>query len=180
MERWSFDLNQIRKNWEKGSAVTPASGGAEPTPAAASVLAMLAELDDKNCPACGAELAIVEPTPETSPGSVTPGRSGSFDGLGSSRAAQPKFSRVAAPADPLPEAEALLARVRVLAHRQLAPQEQLLAHFFDETDGVLKQFSKKPAEGEKPPDKEKLREALDQRLGELEDMIALWNHRLPR
>jgi hypothetical protein len=142
------------------------------------MLALLAELDDKNCPACGAEMAAGEASPEAS----SQGGAGS-GGVGSPRAVPTRFGRVSAPQDPLPEAQALLTRVRMLARRQLADQEPLLAHFFNDTDTLLKRLATKPAEGVAVPDdkeKKKLREDLDQALDSLEDMVALWNHRLPR
>jgi hypothetical protein len=172
MARWDFDLDQIRRNWEQGPA-TPEVVIDRPAPTMA-VMAVPEAITEKFCPGCGTELAGGGAPPATSAAAAA--TSAASDGVGSLRATvASRFGRVGVPLDPYPEAQALLARVRTLANRQLAPQEPLLAHFFDQTGGIIQRLAAKPGEGEKPPDKDKLRQELDRALGDLEDMVALWS-----
>ncbi len=199
MERWHFDLDQIRKNWERDSA--PARTAEKiPTPATGSALPTV-------CPDCGAELTGHGPSHEKSAppiaGAAFPGGTAEKSAPPIAGAALPeataektapvtgsalpklseaprgampsRFARVEAPRDPYPEAQALLVRVRALVHRRLAAHEPVLAPFLDEAAEILQRLAAKPGEGEVPVDKKKLRANLDRALGDLEDMAALWS-----
>ena len=184
MERLHFDLDQIRKNWDRDS--TPPTAPAEkiaPTASRDGGSAPSKVSAEKFCPECGAEVPREGSSPEKVKADK-PAPAASRDGgfavprvSGSPRAMLPsRFARIEAPRDPYPEAQALLVRVRALAHLKLAAHEPILAHFFDETAGIIQRLAAKPGEGESPPvDKKKLRTDLDRALGDLEDMVALWS-----
>jgi hypothetical protein len=172
MERWQLDLKQIRQNWERGSTlptaqqIAPTAKGPAPANAAA----------EKVCPGCGTELSGGGSPP---PGKSSPAATSTAitDVLDPPRTTLPsRFTGIQAPIDPYPEAQALLTRVRTLAHRQLTAHEPLLSPFFDETTQILQGLAEKPGEGQGPPaDKKKLRTELDRALGDLEDLVALWS-----
>lgn len=172
MERWQFDLDQIRKNWERDSALPRAAEKIAP-PATGSALPKVTA--EKLCPGCGAELPLDGSSPEKS---APPATGSAFPRIAApSRALLPsRFAQVEAARDPYPDAQALLVRVRGLAHRQLAAHEPILAPFLNETEEIIQRLAAKPGEGEGPPvDRKKLRADLDRALGDLEDMVALWS-----
>jgi hypothetical protein len=155
MERWTFDLNRIRKNWERASAP------AEVTP-------------EKLCPSCGAGL----PRGRSSPEKIAPTATASpiSRGLAPPRTMASRIARMEAPRDPYPDAQALLVRVRGLVHRQLADHEPILLTFLNEATEIVERLAAPPGEGESPPaDKKALRADLERALADLEDMIALWS-----
>jgi hypothetical protein len=191
MERWTFDLDRIRKNWERTA----------PPPEVPA---------EKVCPSCGAKMprggsppqktaeaakgssspgGTAEPSAKAAKGSAIPRVTGEtsawaatgsaiFDGTDSPRAMPSRFAQVEAPRDPYPDAQAMLSRVRGLVQRELRAREPIVRPFLDEAEGIIQRLAAKPGEGdeESPPvDKKKLRADLDKALGDLEDMIALWS-----
>jgi hypothetical protein len=186
MARWTFDLDRIRKNWERTA----------PPPEVPA---------EKVCPSCGAKMprggsseasagsaiprVTAEPSAKAATGSAIPRITGDtsawaatgsaiFDGTDSPRAMPSRFAQVEAPRDPYPDAQAMISRVRGLVQRELRPHEPIVRPFLDEAEGIIQSLAAKPGEGDEgspPVDKKKLRADLDKALGDLEDMIALWS-----
>jgi hypothetical protein len=155
MERWTFDLNRIRKNWERASAPPEVTA-------------------EKLCPSCGTELPRGQSSPEKIAPTATASASPRVPDL--PRTIRSRLARVEVPRDAYPDAQALLVRIRGLVHRQLADHEPILLTFLDEAEKIVERLAAPPGEGESPPvDKKQLRADLERAIGDLEDMIALWS-----